>query len=180
MMESDGGEGVVLACACRPPSSNNETAKRQERFGAALETSYEKAGRPRMEGLLYGVVCWFIIGYLPGQHPDADNISKGVWDILSDRKPGDAVSRYRLGAYADDKQATVRMAGIFDLISGDGDAPALSSLDIGSFPTHVLQQLESMAGDAVPGKPLNRHLTYIRFGRLSAAAYNLSPLGGVP
>lgn len=179
-MGNEPDAAVVLVCGCRPPSVNNVTGRGRDEFGAALAVSYKDAGRPRMDGLLYGVVCWFTIGYSPGTEPDADNISKGVWDILSDRKSGDGAGRYRLGAFADDKQVRVRVAGIFDLLSRDGDAPALSDLDLGSLPTHVLRQLESMVSDAVQGKPLIRHLTHIRFGRLSAAAYNLSPLGGVP
>jgi Holliday junction resolvase RusA-like endonuclease len=68
-----------------------------------------------MDGLLYGVVCWFVLGYRPGTDPDADNISKAVWDVLGDPKPNDQAGRRRLGAYADDKQVRWRLASIFDL-----------------------------------------------------------------
>ena len=179
-MVGEGDDAVVLACPCRPPSVNNATGKGQGTFEASLAASWENAGRPRREGLLHGVVCWFTMRYRPGTNPDADNISKRVWDALSDPKPGDAAGRCRLGAFADDKQVRVRVAGIFDLGSRDGGAPALSDLDLGNLPTEVVRQLESMADSAVVGQHLDQHLTYIRFGRLSAAAYNILPLEGAP
>ena len=101
-------------------------------------------------------------------------------DALSDPKPGDAAGRCRLGAFAGDKQVRVRVAGIFDLGSKDGGAPALSDLDLGSLPVEIVRQLERMANDAVADQHPGQHLTYVRFGRFSAAAYNVPALGGVP
>lgn len=173
--ERDGG--VVLACLCRPPSVNNATGKGRERFGAELAISWEAAGRPRLDGLLYGVVCWFTLGYRPSTDPDADNISKGVWDVLSDPTPRTRTEQTRLGAFTDDKQVRLRVASIFDLRLGEAGAPNLDELDLTSVPVSIVEKIRQVAG----GEGAFRHLTYIRFGKLNAAAYNrLAFPGGGP
>ena len=170
--------GVVLACERRPPSTNNTTGKGRDDFGAELEHRYEAVGRPKFGGepLLYGMVCWFVHGYRPGTDPDADNISKGIWDLLCAPKRADAAGQRRLGAFQDDKQVRLRMAGIFDLASKETGAPLFEQLDLTGVPLHVIQRLGEMAS----GTAASRHLTYIRFGPLHGGMYKLTLPGEDP
>lgn len=178
MSESETGLGVdvVLACERKPPSTNNDVGKGREDFGHEIALRYREAGEPKLTGLLYGVVIWFVRGYRPGNEPDADNISKGIWDMLSAPKQNDAPGRQRLGAFNDDKQVRLRTAGIFDLAPAEGDAPSLEQLDLTDVPPNVVQRLRDMVG----GITDCRSLTYIRFGTLRGGMYELAPLGRLP
>lgn len=169
------GTDVVLACERRPPSTNNDVGKGREDFGREIALRYRDIGEPKLDGWLYGIVIWFVRGYRPGNDPDADNISKGVWDMLSALKQSDAPSRQRLGASNDDKQVRRRVAGIFDLAPAEGDAPSLEQLNLTDVPPDVVQRLRDM----VAGIADCRSLTYIRFGALQGSMYKLASLGGL-
>ena len=124
---------VALAVAMRPPSVNG-SGKHRTRFAAMLRLACP-AGTPA-PGLLSGVVCWFVRGYNPNTDPDADNISKAVWDDLGG-----------IGLYGDDRQIRVRVAAIVDLFNPGG--LALSQVDLRGLPRSIIESLDRLAGAAL-------------------------------
>jgi Holliday junction resolvase RusA-like endonuclease len=75
-----------------------------------------------------GVLAYFCFGYNSNTSPDADNISKPVWDGL------------RGVAFEDDKQVVARFAQVVDL-----DRYSLSSIDVTVVPPLVLQRIFDLA-----------------------------------
>ena len=74
-----------------------------------------------LPGDLYGVVYYF---YNKDTGTDADNISKPVWDCLTDF------------LYQDDKQVKLRVAACYDLTKNQ-----LADLDVTGLPSDILPEL---------------------------------------
>jgi hypothetical protein len=88
---------------------------------------------------LYGIVYYF---FQKNTGTDADNISKPVWDCLTNH------------LFHDDQQVKLRIAGCFDLMEND-----FCFLDITSIPTDI-------ASDLVDSIYENEHTVYVECGDL--------------
>jgi hypothetical protein len=157
---------VFLVCNDRPPAYKS-VGKRHDAFRKRLEKVHKGQGTPRLDGLLYGIVYWFTFDYDLHRHPDADNISKGVWDSLG-----------ALGFYHDDKQVRLRVAGIYDLGSVRPGRTALEDFDLSALPLSVLSEFEAFLNQD-PARPPQPYLTYIEAGplRRDIFAFNLAEVG---
>ena len=162
---------LTIICRRRPPSSNKGTENDIYReFGEELEGEYAAAGSPRFgDGLLYGLVYWFI-GPYRSKDPDADNISKPIWDMLGSPKADTKEHEVRLKAYRDDKLVRLRLAGIFEIAPSREDAPQLEMLDLTGAPPCLTEGL-----DSVPSQDLSavnrQSLTYIECGPLRTGMF---------
>ena len=121
------GQPTIFLRPGRPASANKSVP---EKYKDDLRAAYHSAGGTLRSGSLYGIIYWFVRRYDPAIHPDADNISKPVWDALEGT------------AYDDDKSVRLRHAGIIDLGSA-GDV-SLQSLDLTDIPADVLVDLSSL------------------------------------
>lgn len=172
-LDSGSQSSVVFTCERKPPSTNNSVGKSRGDFGAELERQFQAAGRPRMEGLLYGVIYWFVRGYRPDIYPDADNISKPVWDMLSARGADPPASGVRLGVYGDDKQVRLRVAGIVDLPPKSGpDAPEAEPIFLPPLPKMAAERLD----DFIEGGR-SQHFVYVECGPLRPSMFASGLLG---
>jgi hypothetical protein len=171
---------LAAVCRKRPPAWNkgtqNETYKE---FSRELERAYIEAGSPKFEGYLYGLVYWFVWSYKPGRHPDADNISKPIWDILGARDKNSPPHELRLAAYKDDSQIRLRLAGIYDVGLSHSGGAALESFDLSVVPLPVLSEFEAFLNEPPTRPPLRASLTYIEVGplRRDMFAFNLAEVG---
>lgn len=150
-----------MAVPARPPSVNG-AGKRREAFAAALKSAYVPPPAP-LTGLLHGVACLFVRGYEPFTDPDADNISKAIWDELG-----------TLGLYADDEQVRLRVASVFDVTPGNG-GPTLSEVDLANLPDAVVEDLNRLGGVPLPGA--GRFLTVVQVSALTAERFNACCFG---
>ena len=96
-----------------------------------------------------GSCIWFVQRYDPTIHPDADNISKPVWDALEGL------------AYSDDKSIKLRSAGIVDLVATESYA-SLESLDFTNLPPSILVELSALVA-------ARRDFLYIEIGEAHAS-----------
>ena len=161
-------DGVVtLVCEGQPPTSNNALRPAGESFLGRVREAFAATGTPLRHDFLYGAVYWFVRPYRRHIHPDADNLSKKVWDALEG------------SAYADDKQVRLRIAAVIDLgATGGIEALPLEQLDLSSAPEAVPVALGRLvAGPATPGDPQTRSFTYVEFGPLGSGMirFNLAP-----
>ena len=101
----------------------------------------------KLNGDLYGVIYYF---YKEDRNHDADNISKPVWDCLTDVM------------YVDDKQVRVRVAGVFNLKRHD-----IQTLDLSTLPGPVFSQLL----DAMDN---HDHFFYVECGPLHMRHYKFN------
>jgi len=154
---------VFLVCEGQPASYNNTTGKRRQAFHERLAAAHMRQGAPRLDGVLYGIVYWFTFGYAPDTQPDADNISKGVWDSLG-----------MIGAYRDDKQIRLRIAGIYDVGPARPGEEVISGFDPSVLPLPVVSEFEAFLNQR--RRPAQTSLTYIEFGPLRQGmfAFNLA------
>jgi hypothetical protein len=98
-------------------------------------------------GELYGIAYYF---HAKGTGTDADNISKPIWDCLTDH------------LFDDDKQVKIRIAGCFDLSKKDFDI-----LDVSGVPGHVVAELVDSAAN-------EEHTVYIECGPLQDNMYKFN------
>lgn len=136
----------VFLSDLRPRSVNAKySEKYKQRVQLAFKMQYADAGQ--LSGDLYGIVYYF--HSVPTQL-DADNISKPIWDALSDV------------AYTDDKKVKLRSAGIFDLQS-----EPIEILDLSGMPDSVFGRFLEMINS-------KEHILYVEVGEL---AYSLFRFG---
>lgn len=161
------GGVVALVCEGQPPTANNVLRPAGEAFLTRVREAFAATGAPLGHGLLYGVVYWFVRSYKRHTHPDADDLSKKVWDALEGL------------AYPDDKQVRLRLAAVVDLgVAGGVEALPLEQLDLSGAPEAVPAALgRLLAGPDIPGDPRTRSFTYIEFGPLGTGMirFNLAP-----
>lgn len=124
---------ITLDLAHAPPSWNNKTKQKQrtlDRFSERLKQQFQTTYPPHrpLADLLSGDIIWLTNKYEPGKHPDADNISKPVWDALSGL------------AYEDDKQIRRRSSGIIELTPG-----TLTELNFSTWPPVVVDTVEQVS-----------------------------------
>lgn len=105
---------------------------------------------------------WFVRGYNHHRHPDADNISKPIWDGLG-----------KGGAYGDDRQIRLRIAAVVDLslVAGAKGTEA-EAFDLSSAPPAVADALEALASRPTDGEEAGIAATgfiYVEVGRLGPA-----------
>jgi hypothetical protein len=126
----------------RPRSSN---AGYSEGYNQRIQQAFRNynPNATQLEGNLYGVVYYF---FIPNKNkPDADNISKKIWDSLNTI------------AYLDDKSIRLRIAGVFDLIS--------ESIETLKIPQSVLDDFLGMIDE---GK---EHILYVEIGSLDYSLF---------
>lgn len=175
-MGAGAGQPLILVCRERPNAWNKgTTGDIYARFRKELVRAFDEAGRPRLDGLLYGIIYWFVRGYDGPRHPDADNISKPVWDMLSTRGKDTPTNETRLGAYEDDKQVRLRVAGIIDLAPArlGPDAPEAEQFVLPSFPEEVALRFDEFIQDGA-----SQHFTYVECGPLRPSMFASSFVGG--
>ena len=136
---------LTIACYTEPPSASASKVRgKTARLAAALAAEMARVDTPSLGGLLTGIVFWFVSDYDLARDPDADNISKPVWDILCRRKPGDAPDRPRLGLYDDDRQVRLRTAAILDVTH---DGLNARDIDFSDLPPHIVSQIDGLIAD---------------------------------
>lgn len=145
-----------LICRGYPPSANkkNKDLSEEDRaFFALVRREYERVGHGRRDGLLYGIVYWFTRRYF-SNHPDADNLSKKVWD-----------EEVGLGglAFGDDKQVRLRIAAVFHF-GQPSDADALAEVDVLNLPDAPGALLDAL-GELIAASAPGTGFTYIEVGR---------------
>lgn len=152
------GQPTIFLRPGRPASANKSVP---EKYRNDLRAAYLKAGGVLRHGLVYGSVFWFVRRYDPAIHPDADNISKPVWDALEGV------------AYDNDKSVRLRWAGIVDLGGAPGDI-SFQSLDLTDLPPGVLVDLSTLV---IAGRD---DFLYVELGAASAAmlAFNMAAKAG--
>lgn len=161
----------MLVCEGQPPTANNALRPAGEAFLGRVREAFATTGAmPRDDALLYGVIYWFVRPYRRHGHPDADNLSKRVWDALEGL------------AYADDKQVRLRAAAVIDFgAAGGGEAAPFERLDFSGAPEAVPAVLEKLlAGADLQGVPQVRSFTYIEIGPLGSGMirFNIAPQPG--
>jgi hypothetical protein len=122
-----------------------------------VRDAFDAAGSSRSDDLLYRVVYWFTRGYDPDREPDADNMSKKVWD--DDGLQG--------RAYRDDSQVRLRIAAIVD-IGRPRNAGALATvgvLDLPDTPPALFDAVGELIADDAP----TSGFTCIEIGRWTPA-----------
>ena len=164
-------DGVVaLVCEGQPPTANNALRPAGEAFLGRVRGAFAATGAPLRRGPLCGAVYWFVRPYRRHVHPDADNLSKKVWDALEGL------------AYPDDKQVRLRIAAVIDLGAvGGTEALPLEELDLsGALEAVPVALGRLLAGPDTSGDPQTRNFTYIEFGPLGAGMvrFNLAAQPG--
>lgn len=158
---------VTLVCDGQPPTANNALRPAGEAFLERVRRSFVATGASLSHDVLYGAVYWFVRPYRRHVHPDADNLSKKVWDALEGL------------AYADDKQVRLRIAAVIDLGAADEpDSPPLDQLDLSDAPDALPTALgRLLSGPVTPGAPQARSFTYIELGKLGSGMirFGLAP-----
>jgi len=94
----------------------------------------------KKEGDLYGIAYYF---YKKNVGLDADNISKPIWDCLTNY------------LYSDDKQVKIRLAGCFDLSKNDFDVLNVTGVS-GIVVAELVEAIEK-----------EDHIVYVECGHLS-------------
>ena len=133
---------VAFACARQPLSFNATTrGAKRDAYREHLKREFASAGSghelPR--GACYGIVYYFLRG---NGGPDADNISKPLWDAL------------RGVAYEDDAAIRFRQAAVIDT-----DGTDLNELDLTHVPDETAARLIELLGD-------EDHVLYVEIGSL--------------
>jgi Holliday junction resolvase RusA-like endonuclease len=145
-----------LICPGYPPSANKKNSELRDgdrAFLASVRRAYEREGHGRRDGLLYGVVYWFTRRYV-SNHPDADNMSKKIWD-----------KEVELGglAFGDDRQVRLRIAAVFHF-GQPRDADVLAEVDVLNLPNAPGVLLDAV-GELIAASALGTGFTYIEVGR---------------
>jgi hypothetical protein len=105
-----------------------------------------------LEGNLYGVVYFF--HNVEGQNmPEADNISKPLWDALNKI------------VYQDDRNIILRIAGVFNL-----NIEPIDVIDLSQMPDLVLDDFSEM----IEENEREQRIIYVEIGKLN---YNLFKFG---
>jgi hypothetical protein len=153
-----GGETVFeLVCDGQPPTANKALRPDGVVFLDRVHAAAASAGWQMQSGLLRGAVYWFIWGYDQYRHPDADNLSKRVWDRLQGF------------AYEDDKQVRVRTAAVIDLVETkpESGSIALDQIDVSRLPQIVVEALDRLLDTPlVAGRVTGPSFTYVELGPL--------------
>jgi hypothetical protein len=107
-------------------------------------------------------VYWFVRGYSHVHHPDADNISKPIWDALG-----------KGGAFRDDKQVRLRIAAVVDLsLVAGAKGTETEVFDLSNAPPAVAHALEALASQETDGERAGAAtpgFVYVEVGRLGPA-----------
>lgn len=132
--------------------SGNYRSTRKATYQHALQQAF-RAAYPALvlqSGDLSGIVLYFTKRRNDYVDPDADNISKPVWDSLTGH------------VYSDDRQIRLRTSGVVDL-----GRLSLTELSVETLPTAILTDLENFVlTDGL------RHLLYIHVAPLRADQYH--------
>jgi hypothetical protein len=148
---------LTLICEGGPPTGQKTLRPSGRAFLERVRNALDATGSARSDDLLYGIVYWFTRGYDPAREPDADNMSKKVWD--DDGLQG--------RAYRNDSQVRLRIAGIVDVGQPrDGDTlAAIDVLDLPETPSALLDAVGELIADDAP----TPGFTYIEVGRWTPA-----------
>ena len=153
------GSTTAFICTGRPPTWNKALTARGQKFLEDVSAGFWAAGGERRDGPLYGIIYWFVRGYNGDHDPDADNISKRVWDKLGES-----------GAYNDDKQVRLRIAGIVNLSPVAGaNGVEVEVLDLSSAPPSVADAVETLIFDDDASGATSKRASgfvYLEIGRL--------------
>lgn len=158
MSDAASSPAVGVICWGKPPSANKPPSASGKAFLLNLQAAYRAEGGPRFTGLLYGRVYWFIAGYQPALHPDADNLSKKIWDALG----------LQGIAFADDAQVRLRTAAVVDVLPAE-DGLAATELLISAMPGKVAEALDALLdGPPAAATGLGPGFAYVECGPLEA------------
>jgi hypothetical protein len=135
---------VSFLCDFRPRSVN---AKSTTAYKDAILTSLARyAGDTELlNGYLYGIAYYF---HRRPTELDADNMSKPIWDALTQ------------ALYEDDRSVKLRYAGVFQI----ADSASVNVLDISRVPSDVLTDFLAMLDE-------RDHILYIEIGALKPDHY---------
>ncbi len=138
------------------PASYNSWRKKSLTSKANYKTKLVKAFEASQEiinplnGNLYGVVYYFHRIAQRTQYPDADNLSKPIWDCLKGT------------IYEDDQQVKFRIVSCFDL-----DREDIKLLNFKKLPIDFLDEL-------IEALENNDHILYIECGDLQYNMYQFN------
>ena len=145
----------VFLCNLKPHSANKRyKEKYKENYKKELQKAfymYNDKANP-LEGNLYGVV-YFFHNVKDKDMPEADNISKPLWDALNKI------------AYPDDKNIILRIAGVFDL-----NLEQIDIIDLSQMPDLILDDFSEM----IEENGREQRIIYVEIGKLN---YNLFKFG---
>lgn len=167
---------TCIVCWGKPPTVNKPLSLNGRRFLADLRAAYHQAGGKRQYGLLCARVCWFVFRYDPHRDPDADNISKKLWDT-------DGLGSI---AFADDKAIRLRTAAIISLSPPGANSPTTQDFDLSGLPPMVIDALPwLLIGERPDGSGPADGFAYIECGPLLPhmlifAEHPLPPLEEAP
>jgi len=132
----------------KPLSYNSQGAKKPN-YKNAIQTSFTTYNPlyKILSGDLYATIYYFFNENLK---LDADNLSKPVWDCLNGI------------LFTDDQQIKIRMAGSFDLTTGDYNIIDLSGLE-GKFVTDLLDAFDN-----------EKHIVYVECGKLKPSMFKFN------
>ena len=133
----------------KPHSFNANRGKKKDNYIAHIRGSFKSfySEHTRLNGDLYGSLYYF---YKKDLGLDTDNLSKPIWDSLSDF------------LYQDDKQIKLRIAGSFDISKND-----FKILDISGLPGNLLTAL-------LDAFDTEDHIVYIECGILHHSMYKFN------
>lgn len=135
----------------RPLSYNSCKGKRKVQYKNDLETSVRNYHPtvPILSGNLYGIVYYF---FNQNIRLDTDNLSKPIWDCLTNF------------LFNDDDQIKFRTAGSFDLTSRDYD---FNVIDLTGLSGKMVDELT----DAILNE---NHVLYIECGKFKQSMFKFS------
>ncbi|MFP5512215.1 MAG: RusA family crossover junction endodeoxyribonuclease [Alphaproteobacteria bacterium] len=133
----------------RPATANKTKGKAKQKMKDDMPALYRAAGGVLRSEPSYGVVYYFVSGYRPATDADADNLSKPVWDALTET------------AYQDDKLIRLRMSGVIEVGADPSGAPSYADINLSAMPEPAASRLtELLLGDA-------RDILYVEIGPLN-------------
>ena len=133
----------------RPLSYNSCKGKKRTNYKNALQSSFTtyNPSHTVLSSDLYATIYYFFNKNLK---LDADNLSKPVWDCLNGF------------LFNDDQQIKIRMAGSFDLTTGDYSVIDFSGLE-GKLVTDLLDAFDN-----------EEHIVYIECGKFNPSMFKFN------
>lgn len=156
----------------RPPTVNNRGARQRHHFVDDLRPQRARMPPGPLRGLFYGRVYVFMRDYQSDNDPDADNLSKFVWDLLGSKPLGGDGQPAPLGLNGDDSQVRLRTAGIIALSALADDYAAYSVFNLTGVPDWITQRITRFIGAADAAQS---YLTYIELDSLRDEMFRFGP-----
>ena len=140
----------------KPPSANRPVGRYEFQALDDYRRLYQEAGGTHSDEHRYGLVYYFVRGYNPHIHADADNISKRIWDAL------EAI------AYADDHLIRLRIAGVITMGPSTKGEAGTEEIDLTRMPKATLEEFFRLQNTG------ERQILYVELGPLTPKLFGFS------